>query len=430
MPQWKPPIDTNLPAVPASGTPLSPHQKWVAKQLSEMKDLSARQQAWLDATRRNQKGLPGDPRNMVPKATAAQAAQAMGQVGAAGIAEAPSPLVSSERPPMRPLPSQTPASPSGASVGASSTRQNSMGVRRRRKVTEEEEEEFDANSQAHHPAEAPPAQPPPPPPSTYEGDGMGDDDDDDGDDPFGDDDANEEPEIERPRDRSYPPPRGIQPYDHRTDVMIEKFGQVANQMIYVVKENNFMAQQSAAESRKAADMIRENANSMLKTMQEASAAMIRTFQENATKMMEVSVSMVVQADKRRDAAEESQLKAMETYQNALTREAQAEIAIAQANSAIEQVNAQGDDADEAPAEAAASEETEGLITSLIGKGMANAAGPILDQIVSGVMSSLGANGPKLTQENVESIVQGTVKSMMEQRRKNQSAPVPPAQPKS
>jgi ElaB/YqjD/DUF883 family membrane-anchored ribosome-binding protein len=305
-----------------------------------------------------------------------------------------------------------------------------MGVRRRRKVTEEEEEEFDANSQAHHPAEAPPAQPPPPPPSTYEGDGMGDDDDDDGDDPFGDDDANEEPEIERPRDRSYPPPRGIQPYDHRTDVMIEKFGQVANQMIYVVKENNFMAQQSAAESRKAADMIRENANSMLKTMQEASAAMIRTFQENATKMMEVSVSMVVQADKRRDAAEESQLKAMETYQNALTREAQAEIAIAQANSAIEQVNAQGDDADEAPAEAAASEETEGLITSLIGKGMANAAGPILDQIVSGVMSSLGANGPKLTQENVESIVQGTVKSMMEQRRKNQSAPVPPAQPKS
>jgi len=442
MPQWKPPTDTNLPAVPPAGAQLSPHQKWVAKQLSEQKDLSPRQQAWLEATRRNQKGDPTDPRETVPKVTAEQSAAASNRMGLSGLpgmqgmSEAPRPT----GPIRSPLPSQTPAppptQPGPPPPAASSTRQNSMGVRRRRKVTEEETEEFDANSQAHHPAEAPPMQPPPPPPSSYEADRFGDPDDDG----FGDEEEEEEeeaPEIDRPRSRDYPPPRHIQPYDARTDVMIEKFGQVANQMIFVVKENNYMAQQSAAESRKSAEMIRENANSMLKMMQEASAGMIRTFQENATAMMAVSVNMVKQADARRDSAEASQLRAMETYQNALTREAEAKIAVAQAEFEREQANALVDQVNEANeanaganADGEASEESEGMIASLLGKGMQNMAGPLVDQVVTGVMNALGANGPKLNEDMVKSIAKSTADAIFENRAKAKAAATAATPPKS
>lgn len=419
MPQWKPPTDTNLPSVPPPGTRLSPHQQWVAKQLREMPERSPRQQQWLDATIRNQKGEPTDPRETVPKATPAQAESAAHRVGMGPINDPTRLPLGQSRSPM---PSQAQEAP----PVASSSRQNSMGVRRRRKVTEEEEEEFDANSQAHHPVtDTPPPPPPQPPPDSYEPENFGDDDDDDDDD-FEEDDDDDEPEIERPRDRSYPPPRTIQPYDARTDVMIEKFGQVANQMIHVVKENSYMAQQSAAESRKAADMIRENANAMLQSMQENSAAMIRTFQENASKMMETSVKMVVQADARRDAAEASQLRAMETYQTALTREADARVKIAEATAAIKRAKEVEDLIEEVPAEdpegeEGEGEETEGMIAGLIGKGIANSAGPIIDQVVAGVMSALGANGPKLNEENVKSIVDSTVKSMFESRRKAKAA---------
>lgn len=437
MPQWKPPTDTNLPAVSPPGTTLSPHQRWVAKQLSEMPELSPRQQAWLDQTRRNQKGAATDPRETVPKANTDQAAAAANRIGLSGLGDSP---ISAPRPighGRPPLPSQTPES---AHPPASTTRQNSMGVRRRRKITEEEEEEFDANSQANHPAENPPQPPPPPPPDSYDAGMFGDDDSDDSDeDDIEEEEEEDEPdEVLRPRDRNYPPPRALQPYDARTDVMIEKFGQVANQMIFVTKENNFMAQQSAAESRKAADMIRENANSMMKMMQEASSEMMRTFQENTTKMMDISVRMVQQADARRDAAEASQIRAMETYQTALTREAEAQIAIAQAARDTENAEAALEMAGNQPAapEAPAEEnETESMISSFIGKGVANAAGPIVDQLVAGVMNGLGVNGPKLNEDMVKNIVESTVKStisgMRDARRKSQEAaqnPTPPQTP--